>query len=85
MEASPENGQIAGKSQVLTVEAGLFSFAHSPAQLRVLVRCKLQPNGASAHADPVFDRLTAGQVEFRTAVPGKVQDLQFALEDEVAG
>ena len=30
----------------------------------------------------MFDRLAAGEVELGAAVPGQVEDLQLALEDE---
>src|ERR1035437_1665268 len=58
--------------------------AGSSSQLGVLVSRQLQPYRTSAHTDPVFDCLTASEIELGAAMPGQVEDLQFALEDEIA-
>ena len=54
-------------------------------QLIVLLPRQLQPHRASSHADPVFDRLAAGEIEIGAAMPGQVQDLDLTLEREVTG
>jgi hypothetical protein len=58
--------------------------AGSSSQLGILVSGQLQPDGTSPHTDPVFDCLTACEIELGAAVPGQVEDLQFTLENEMA-
>jgi hypothetical protein len=41
----------------------------SLAELCILFPRQNQPDRTSAHADPVFDRLTAGEIELGAAVP----------------
>jgi hypothetical protein len=50
----------------------------------MLLLRQFEPHRASAHADPVFNRLTTSKVKLSTAVPGQIKNLQFTLKYEVA-
>jgi hypothetical protein len=40
---------------------------------------RIFPDRTSAHADPVLDRLAAGEIELGAAMPGQIQDFQLQM------
>jgi hypothetical protein len=54
-------------------------------QLGVLLSRQTEPDGPSAHGDPLFDRLMSGKVELSSSAPGQVQNFDVVLERESSG